>query len=135
MDQALSANIGVFARLGWNDGRTESWAFTEVDRTASGGVSLKGALWGRPRDAFGAAAVFNGISGDHAAYLAAGGLGFLLGDGRLNYGVESIFESYYAWSVTRMATLSLDFQHIDNPGYNRDRGPVAVYALRLHVER
>jgi high affinity Mn2+ porin len=135
MDQALTTNVGVFARLGWNDGKTESWAFTEVDRTASGGISVKGEAWGRPRDTAAAAVVCNGISGDHASYLAAGGVGFLLGDGRLNYGVEAIFESYYAWNVTRAATLSFDFQHVNNPGYNRDRGPVAIYALRLHIER
>ena len=135
LEQALGAEIGVFARLGWNDGRTESWAFTEVDRTASGGVSLKGAAWGRERDTVGAAMVFNGISGDHASYLAAGGVGFLIGDGRLNYGVESILETYYAWAVTRVAVLSFDLQEVSHPGYNRDRGPVAVYALRLHIAR
>lgn len=134
-EHTLTANAGVFARLGWNDGKTESWAFTEVDRTASGGVSLKGACWRRPHDVFGAAAAVNGISGDHRAYLARGGAGFIIGDGRLVHaGPETIFETYYAWRVVKFFTLSPDFQYIVNPAYNRDRGPVRVFSLRAHLD-
>lgn len=135
LEQKLSEDAGVFARLGWNDGKTESWAFTEIDRTASGGLSLRGARWHRPKDTLGLAVAINGISGDHRAYLARGGHGFLIGDGRLvNAGAEKIFEAYYAWRAVRYLTLSPDYQFIANPAYNRDRGPVHVLSLRAHVE-
>ncbi len=135
LEQKIAADAGVFARLGWNDGKTESWAFTEIDRTASGGVSVKGGRWRRPDDVFGAAVAVNGISRDHRAYLARGGYGFLIGDGKLPHpGPETIFETYYGWRVQKLLTVSPDYQFIANPAYNRDRGPVHVFSLRLHVE-
>jgi high affinity Mn2+ porin len=134
LEQALTRDLGLFARLGWDDGHTETWAFTEVDRTASLGLLLKGRRWGRPQDQVGLAGVLNGLSQDHRDYLAAGGLGFELGDGKLNYGLEQIVETYYDWQVRQGIYVTLDFQEVGNPGYNRDRGPVSVMALRFHFE-
>ena len=134
-EQRITADIGTFVRLGWNDGKTESWAFTEIDRTASGGISVHGNRWHRPHDVLGAALALNGISGDHRAYLARGGYGFIIGDGRLPHpGREVVFETYYAWRVQRLLTVSPDYQFIANPAYNRERGPVNVLSLRVHVE-
>jgi hypothetical protein len=128
---------GVFVRLGWNDGRTESFAFSEVDRLASVGAQLAGVHWRRADDLLGAAVALEGLSGPHRDYLGAGGAGFLLGDGRLNYSHEEILELYYrlqwAWQWARVQ-LSPDFQYIKNPGYNAARGPVAFWGLRHHIE-
>lgn len=135
LEQALTAEIGVFARYGWSDGKTDSWAFTEIDRSASGGVSIGGRSWRRADDRIGMAAARNCLSGDQRSFLAAGGLGFLIGDGRLNYRPEAIVEAYYAWRTTRTFTVKLDYQHVENPAYNQDRGPVNVESLRLHWER
>jgi high affinity Mn2+ porin len=132
--QELTKDLGVWSRLGWNDGHTESWAFTEVDRTAALGLALRGRCWCRPDDVVGLAGVLNGISKDHRDYLAAGGLGFLLGDGRLNYGLEEILEVYYDFQVIKGIFVTADWQGINHPGYNRDRGPVAVGTLRVHIE-
>jgi hypothetical protein len=134
LEQALTADLGVFARWSWSDGRTESWAFTEVDRSVSTGLNLKGGSWSRPQDRIGAAFIQNGLSPDHRDYLAAGGLGFLLGDGRLNDAPERIVEAYYAVSLGQYLTVTLDAERIWNPGYNSDRGPVGLYALRLHAQ-
>lgn len=133
-DQAVTENLGVFVRAGWNDGRTETWAFTEVDRTLAVGLSLAGAGWSRAQDRLGVALASNGLAPDHRDYLAAGGLGFMLGDGRLNPGPERLLEGYYALALGRYVTATLDAQRIWNPGYNRDRGPVDLYALRLHAQ-
>jgi len=132
LEQSLTTELGAFVRWGWSDGRTESWAFTEVDRSASAGLTLKGSSWSRPQDRLGMAIVQNGLSSDHEDYLAAGGLGFLLGDGRLTYAPERLFEAYYAVVLGRFLTATLDVQRIANPGYNRDRGPANLVALRLH---
>ena len=134
-EQELATGVGVFIRAGWNDGHTESFAFTEIDRTVSGGISFKGSHWKRKDDTLGAALVANGISRDHREYLAAGGYGFIIGDGRLNYGHENIFETYYSLAVGKGLVLSPDFQYVANPAYNRDRGPVSIYAVRVHWER
>jgi len=138
---ADDANTGVFMRLGWNDGHTESFVFTEVDRLLSLGGQLSGMRWRRSDDCLGVGVVVEGLSGPHRDYLAAGGSGFLLGDGRLNYGYEQILETYYRaqWSWTPghapiPLKLSPDFQYVQNPGFNRDRGPVRFYAIRLHLE-
>lgn len=133
-EQAISATLGGFARVGANDGRNETFAFTEIDRHASAGLALQGAAWGRKQDAVELAFAVNGLSHDHRDYLAAGGYGFIIGDGRLNYGTERIIELQYQWHFTRHWTLTPDWQHFDNPAYNRDRGPVEVYSLRLHGE-
>ena len=133
-EQALTPELGAFARWSWDDGKTESWAFTEVDRSLSVGLSLKGRAWGRPQDCLGLAAIQNGLCAVHQDYLAAGGMGFLLGDGRLNYAPERIVESYYALALGKHFTASVDYQRVWNPGYNADRGPVSLYACRCHVQ-
>jgi hypothetical protein len=124
---------GVFARYGWSDGKTESFAFTEVDHHASAGIQLSGGHWGRAEDLLAAGVVRHGLSTPHRRYLEAGGSGFLLGDGGLNYRPEQILEVYYRLQVGRYIQLSPDLQHIWNPGYNRDRGPATVYGLRLNL--
>ena len=135
-EQEISKNVGFFARVSYNDGLNETWAFTEIDHSASLGVVSTGTRWQRPDDRLGAAVVVNGISAEHQAYLAAGGYGFIIGDGRLNYGLEKIGEVYYSIALPRYhAAISPDYQFILNPAYNRDRsGPVHVVAVRLHVE-
>jgi high affinity Mn2+ porin len=134
LEQSITSSWRVFARWGWNDGRNESFAYTEVDRTIAFGSDFRGDAWRRRSDRLGAAFVSNGISGDHREYLALGGHGFLLGDGGLRYGRETILELYYTAHLWRGFFLSPDVQHINNPGCNRDRGPVLVPGLRLHVE-
>jgi high affinity Mn2+ porin len=134
-DQELIKNeLGIFGRLGYADGHAETWAFTEVERTVSIGLLLKGKRWGRPRDEVGLAFVANGLGPQHRAYLAAGGLGFELGDGKLNYEPECILETYYNCRVRRGIFVTLDLQGIANPGYNHDRGPAGFIALRTHFE-
>jgi high affinity Mn2+ porin len=133
-EQPLNDWLGVFGRWGWNEGEHESFVYTEDDETVLVGLGANGKRWGRNFDRIGAAFVSNGISRDHQEYLALGGDGFLLGDGRLNYGRENIAEIYYTLHLWRGVYPSFDFQYIDNPGYNRDRGPVLVPGLRLHVE-
>jgi hypothetical protein len=132
-DQQLSRSIGVFARLGWNDGRYATWAFTEIDHTASLGISVSGAGWRRSNDEFGLGTSFNGLSAGHRDFLRRGGYGFIIGDGRLNYGTESIIEAYYSAKLTKFLWLSIDYQFVSNPAFNRDRGPVSALALRGHV--
>jgi len=133
-EQPLNDWMGVFGRWGWNEGRHESFAYTEVDETAEIGIGASGKRWRRKFDRAGLVFVTNGISRDHQQYLALGGLGFLLGDGRLNYGRENVIETYYTLHVWRGIYPSFGLQHINNPGYNRARGPVIVPTLRLHVE-
>jgi hypothetical protein len=130
----MSENVGGYVRAGWNDGKTESFMFTEIDRSIAGGALAKGALWGRANDKAGLAGYVNGLSKDHRDYLAAGGLGFFLGDGRLNYGTERILETFYSVGFARYFAVSVGYQRIVNPGYNRDRGPADVIGLRLHAE-
>jgi high affinity Mn2+ porin len=134
LEQNLTRNVTAFARWGWDDGKTESFAYTEVDSTFAEGVGILGAIWHRKQDRAGVAFVSNGIKKDHQIYLADGGLGFLLGDGKLSYGRENIVESYYTAHIWRGIYVAPGVQHINNPGYNRDRGPVVVPTLRLHVE-
>jgi len=133
LEQQVTDTLGVFARAGWADGNVEPWDFTDVDRTVSGGISLSGKQWGRPNDTVGIAGVINGISGVHEAFLDAGGLGILVGDGQLPHPEpEQIFETYYSYALTPSTHLSLDYQFVANPGYNADRGPVNVFSGRLH---
>lgn len=134
LEQALTRDLGLFARASWNDGRTEILSFTDIDRSISGGLSLKGASWNRPDDTVGIGAAINGLSRDHRDFLAAGGLGLLIGDGALNYRDETVVETYYAIGLARWATLSFDYQFIANPAYNADRGPVSLFGARLHAE-
>ena len=134
VDQEISNDIGFFARVGWNDGKYASWAFTEIDRTLSGGFSIKGNKWKRAEDVLGMGTAINGISEDHQLFLKEGGYGFIIGDSKLNYGLESIIEAYYSAALLKFLWLTLDYQFIKNPGYNKDRGPVNVFGVRAHVE-
>jgi high affinity Mn2+ porin len=134
VEQNLSGSFTAFARFGWNNGKTESFAYTEVEQTFAEGVGANGALWHRKQDRAGVAFVSNAIKKDHQNYLAAGGYGFLIGDGRLNYGRENTLETYYTLHVWRGIYLAPGGQYIVNPGYNRDRGPVVVPSFRAHVE-
>ena len=134
LEQNLMRNVTAYARWGWDNGKTESFVYTEIDSTFNQGLGFNGALWHRRQDRAGIAFVSNGIKKDHQVYLADGGLGFLLGDGGLRYGRENIFESYYTIHFWRGIYIAPGVQHINNPGYNRDRGPVVVPTLRAHVE-
>ncbi len=133
-EQELTSTIRAFARLGWNEGAHESFAYTEVNSTAELGADIAGKHWHRAFDKVGAAFVTNGISRDHQQYLKLGGQGFLLGDGNLTYGRENIFEAYYTAHLWRGFFGSFDLQSVHNPGYNRDRGPILVPGLRLHLD-
>ncbi len=133
--QELTNDIGVFARVSWNDGHTATWAFTEIDQSASAGLSIKATKIKRADDVFGIAYVANGISKDHINYLNAGGYGFIIGDGKLpHYGYEQILETYYKIKLAKTLWITLDYQYIANPAYNKDRGAVNVFAVRGHVE-
>jgi len=134
LEQSFTRHLTAFARFGWDNGKTESFAYTEVDQTFDQGIGANGAWWHRKYDRAGVAFVSNGICKYHQTYLADGGYGFLLGDGALNYGREKILESYYTAHVWRGIYLAPGIQHINNPGYNRDRGPVLVPSFRAHVE-
>jgi high affinity Mn2+ porin len=134
LEQEIMRNVGVFSRLGWNDGQTESWVFADVDRTASLGLSIKGEAWGRAADTVGLAGAINGLTPVHRDFFAAGGTGILAGDGTLAYGLEQIVEVYYEFQVWKTLHVTLDYQYITDPAYNRDRGPVSVLGARLHWE-
>ena len=134
LEQQLTETMGMFPRAGWADGNIEPWDFTDVDRTVSGGVAINGKTWGRPDDTIGVAGIINNISGVHQAFLNAGGLGILIGDGQLpNRGLRQ-FEAYYSYALTTATRLSFDYQFLNNPAYNRDRGPVNAFAVRLHAQ-
>jgi high affinity Mn2+ porin len=134
VEYAFAGGVRVGARAGWNDGRNESFAYTEVDDTVLLGGDVAGGRWHRPLDRIGIAGASNGLSGPHKEYLRLGGLGFLLGDGALRYGRENILETYYTAHLWRGLFASSGFQYIAGPGYNRDRGPVLVGGLRLHAD-
>ncbi len=135
LEQQVSETVGVFARAGWADGTREPWDFTDIDRTVSGGVSIAGKQWGRPDDTIGIAGMINNISSVHQAFFNDGGLGILIGDGQLpNPGLEQIFETYYSYALSTATKVSLDYQFINNPAYNTQRGPVNAFAVRLHTQ-
>jgi len=134
LEQEVADNVGVFGRWSWNDGRNEIMAFTDIDRSLSGGVSIKGNAWGRKNDTIGIGGAVNGLSPDHRDFIAAGGLGVLIGDGALNYRTERILESYYSYALLDTTWLTFDWQFIANPAYNADRGPVNIFSARLHAE-
>ena len=134
LEQALSDEVGLFGRWSWNDGKTEIMAFTDIDASLSLGLSLKGAKWGRPDDVIGIGGAINALSRDHRDFIAAGGLGILIGDGQLNYRRERILETYYAYALNKQLTLTADYQLVTNPAYNADRGPVHIFSGRLHGE-
>src|SRR5882757_1684973 len=134
LEQAVTKDIGLFGRWSWNDGKTEIMAFTDIDASLSLGTSIKGTKWGRPDDVIGLGGAINALSRDHRDFIAAGGLGVLIGDGQLNYRRERILETYYAFALNKQLTLTGDYQLITNPAYNADRGPVHVFSGRLHGE-
>jgi len=133
-EQSISDEFGLFSRLSWNNGKTEIMAFTDIDASASFGGVLKGNSWGRADDRIGLAGAVNALSADHRAFIAAGGLGILIGDGALNYRPEKILETYYSYALRKSTTLTFDYQFITNPAYNADRGPVSVFSGRFHAE-
>ncbi len=133
-EQEITKNIGLFSRIGWNDGHNEAWMFTDINHSASFGISVKGEAWRRSGDTFGVGAVTSGISRVNQEFLAAGGTGILAGDGAVNYGNEKLLETYYDFAVPRKLHAALDYQFIDAPSFNRDRGPVCVIGSRLHWE-
>ncbi len=137
LEQEVSANMGLFARASMNDGSKEADEFSEINQSVTAGLSLKGDQWGRHDDTFGWAAVVNGISSDARSYFAAGGMGILIGDGRLpHYGSEKIMETYYSYAVHAFEhlMLTLNYQYVVNPAYNQDRGPVSIIGARVHME-
>jgi len=134
LEQAITGDLGVFSRASWSPGLIEIMGWTDCDQSLSLGTVLKGTSWGRPNDRIGVAGVIEGLSGEARAYFAAGGLGILIGDGQLNYRHEKILEAYYAYGLDKWTALTFDYQLIANPGYNADRGPVSVYAVRFHAE-
>jgi len=134
LEQEITPNTGFFVRLGWNDGKTQDFAFTAIDRLASGGVSVKGTRWKRKDDTVATSFTASGISGVHAVYLARGGLDFLIGDGRLNYSPEYVWESYYRARLFPGFFATFDLQHDTNLAFNHDRGPVWIESVRLHME-
>ena len=133
-ENRVTGDVRIGARAGWNEGHHESFAYTEVNDTLSTGIDVAGTRWRRPSDRLGTALVSNGISQEHREYLRLGGAGFLLGDGTLRYGRETIVESYYTAGLWRGVSVSGGMQHVHNPGYNRDRGPVTVAMARMHLD-
>ena len=131
---ALSPTFGAFARAGSADGRVEAYEFTDVDRSLALGLSAAGKGWHRDGDGAGLVWMRNDLSSERTRYLAAGGLGILIGDGRLNYKTERALETYYVFAINKWSTFTLDYQLVVNPGYNADRGPVSFYTLRYHAE-
>jgi high affinity Mn2+ porin len=134
LEQALSSDFGLFARLSWRNGQTEIMSFTDIDRSLSLGAVLKGTSWGRPDDQVGVAGAINGLSAEYRAFLAAGGLGDIIGDGALNYREEKILETYYAYRLDRWSTFTVDYQFVADPAYNADRGPVHIFTGRFHSQ-
>lgn len=132
--QPLSEQSGCFLRLSWNNGKTETWAFTEIDHSLALGYVCKKMFSPKINDEVGTAIVINGISSDHRSYLANGGMGFIIGDGRLRYANEIINEYYYKAALNPFLTVSADYQFVANPAYNADRGPVHIFSIRVHTE-
>jgi len=134
IEQAVADDIGVFLRASWADGKTETYAFTEIDRSISAGARIKGTSWSREEDELAVGIVGNALSQERRDYLARGGISFFIGDGALDYRPETIVELLYVLRIMKWASVSIDWQHISNPAYNADRGPVDLGAIRLHVE-
>jgi high affinity Mn2+ porin len=135
LEQQIITDLGAFARASLSQGNVEEVDFTDINQSVSAGLSLAGSRWGRPDDAVGLAGVVNRISHDGKLYLAAGGLGGIIGDGQLpNAGPEQILEAYYSIPIFSFAHATLDYQFVNNPAYNRDRGPVSIFGVRFHAE-
>ena len=133
-EQAVTPDLGLFSRASWDAGQTEKIGWTDCDQSLSLGAVLKGRSWGRPDDKIGLGGVIEGLSPEARAYFAAGGLGIVIGDGRLTYQPEKVLETYYAYSLNKSTTLTFDYQFVDNPAYNAGRGPVSIFAGRFHLE-
>jgi len=134
LEQQIVTDVGLFARWSWNDGHSEALSFSDIDRSIAGGVQVKGSFWGRAEDTIGLGGAVNGLSQTHRDFLAAGGYGLVIGDGRLNYRPERALEAYYAYALNKTITLTADYQLIVNPAYNADRGPASIFSGRLHAE-
>jgi high affinity Mn2+ porin len=134
LQQEVTDDLGVFGRFSLSNGHTESWAFEDIDQSESIGVSLKGARWSRKDDTIGIGVVQNELTQQHRSYFAAGGLGILVGDGQLSYAPERILETYYRAQIVKPLSLSVDYQLVENPAYNSARGPVSIFAARVHVQ-
>lgn len=134
VEQEVTSDLGAFLRVSMNDGTKEAYDFTEINRSVSGGLSLKGERWSRPDDTFGLGGAINGISKQAQQYFTAGGQGILIGDGSLNYAAENIVEAYYKYTIIKSLSTTLDYQFVNNPAYNQDRGPIHVFAARAHME-
>lgn len=141
LEQSITDDLGIFSRLSWNDGRTEGWAFTDIDRSLTAGVNLKGTRWNRPQDTIGLGGAINALSKPARNFFADGGTGILTGDGQLNYAAEMVVETYYSlglagysMGLAKLAMLTFDYQFVANPAFNQDRGPVSIFGTRLHLE-
>jgi high affinity Mn2+ porin len=134
LEQAITSELGVFSRASWSPGLAEIIGWTDCDESVSAGAVLKGTSWGRANDRIGVAGVIEGLSPEARAYFAAGGLGILIGDGALNYRPEKILEAYYSYSLNAWSSVTFDYQFVADPAYNADRGPVHIFAARLHAE-
>jgi high affinity Mn2+ porin len=130
----LAKGIGLFSRLGWNDGKTEDWAYADVDQTASLGLSINGDFWRRHADTVGLAGIVNGISRVHQQFFEDGGAGILAGDGALDYALEKSLEVYYNLRLWKSLHVTADYQYVVDPAYNAARGPVSVLGGRVHWE-
>ncbi len=133
-EQEITKDVGMFSRLGWNDGHEVAWTYTDANWSASLGVSVKGAAWKRPDDTFGLAGILSGASRDQQEFLEAGGTGILNGDGKLTYGWEEVLETYYSFPLGKNASFTFDYQLVGDPAFNHDRGPVSIFGVRLHWE-
>jgi high affinity Mn2+ porin len=134
LEQEVTSDLGAWWRINWSNDGAEQYVFTTIDKAVAAGAVLKGTRWGRPDDSVALGVARNGLSSVHRRYLSAGGLDFFIGDGRLNYGTEQVMEAYYSLALTSKTWVTLDWQRIRNPAYNRDRGPVQIYGARLHAE-
>ncbi len=134
-DQEIMKDVGVFSRIGWNDGQEVAWTYTDVNWSASLGTSIKGAKWNRPDDVFGFMGVLSGASAQQIEFLKVGGTGILNGDGNLTYGSEKVIESYYDFPIGKGCRFAFDYQFVYDPAFNADRGPVNIFAIRLHWEQ
>ena len=135
VEQEITKDLGAFLRASWRDGQAEVWQFTDIDRSLSGGLQLRGSTWKRPRDTVGLAGIIDGITSEHHDFLAAGGLGVTVGDGKLpHYEPEEVLETYYDAEIIKSVHLAVDYQLVANPAYNSDRGPINIFAARFHFQ-
>jgi high affinity Mn2+ porin len=132
LEQKVTNNLGIFSRFGWNNGQTEGWMYTDANWTVSLGASVTGSAWHRPNDEAGLAFVTSGASASAQKFLEAGGLDVVDGDGALTYGSEKVMEAYYNFPIWKTVRATVDYEFVDNPAFNRDRGPVSVFGTRFH---